>query len=279
MVLANYGDKIAILRKSNNMTQAELGKELNVSYQAVSKWERDESEPDFETINRMCKLFNITLDNFVIGNFNKYEETKKQDVEANLQKKELGLCTICGAIVTEENLGMAKPKILCLDCFNNKKGEHEKRVINYNNERIERQSKIKKDIIKKIILSSFLPILLLISSISGYETNTYGLFGAIAWGLVSFVWVFTFVYQLQTPDSPVRDALTKFFWLCVRLPGVIFPFSLEGIIWLIGIKILFSIIGIGLALIAALLGLAWGFFISIFTFPFTFIAEIATRRV
>ncbi|MDD4276218.1 MAG: helix-turn-helix transcriptional regulator [Clostridia bacterium] len=277
--MANYGDKITILRKLNNMTQAELGKVLNVSYQAVSKWERNESEPDFETINTMCKLFNITLDNFVIGNFDKNEELKKQIKEDDLQKQQLGFCTICGAVVTEESLGVAKPKIICLDCCNNQKEEHKEREINYKNERIERQSKIKKDIVKKIILSSFLPILLLISSISSYTTNTYGLFGAITWGIVNFVWFFAFVYQLQTPDSPVRNALTKFFWLCVRLPGVIFPFSLDGILWLIGIKILFSIIGIVLALIAGLLGLAWGFFISIFTFPFTFMGEIATRKV
>ena len=39
----NCGEKIAELRKKRGMTQDDLGKAMNVSYQAVSKWERDES--------------------------------------------------------------------------------------------------------------------------------------------------------------------------------------------------------------------------------------------
>ena len=45
----NNGEKIASLRKAKGMTQAELGAELNVTFQAVSKWERGESYPDFAT--------------------------------------------------------------------------------------------------------------------------------------------------------------------------------------------------------------------------------------
>lgn len=45
-----YGQKIAQLRKISNMTQAKLGELLNVSAQAVSKWEHDIAEPDLATI-------------------------------------------------------------------------------------------------------------------------------------------------------------------------------------------------------------------------------------
>lgn len=60
----NYGQKIAELRKKADMTQAELGESLNVTSQAVSKWENGLSEPDLGTINknlravqRICKRF------------------------------------------------------------------------------------------------------------------------------------------------------------------------------------------------------------------------------
>lgn len=43
--LKTNGEIINALRKLNNLTQAELGGTLNVTSQAVSKWERDESEP------------------------------------------------------------------------------------------------------------------------------------------------------------------------------------------------------------------------------------------
>lgn len=62
--MENYGKTIAKLRKENGLTQSELGKELNVTYQAVSKWENDLSQPDLETIVAMCKLFGVTLDEF-----------------------------------------------------------------------------------------------------------------------------------------------------------------------------------------------------------------------
>ena len=60
----NYGEKIAALRKKNDMTQAQLGDALNVTYQAVSKWERDETHPDFETMSKIAKLFRVPLSYF-----------------------------------------------------------------------------------------------------------------------------------------------------------------------------------------------------------------------
>ena len=60
----NNGEKIASLRKAKGMTQAELGAELNVTFQAVSKWERGESYPDFDTMSRLAKLFGVPLSYF-----------------------------------------------------------------------------------------------------------------------------------------------------------------------------------------------------------------------
>ncbi len=39
--MENYGKIISSLRKEKGLTQNDLGKELNVTYQAVSKWEND----------------------------------------------------------------------------------------------------------------------------------------------------------------------------------------------------------------------------------------------
>lgn len=60
----NYGQKIAQLRKDANLTQAQLGKQLNVSAQAVSKWEHSQAEPDLTTICKLCALFDISTDDF-----------------------------------------------------------------------------------------------------------------------------------------------------------------------------------------------------------------------
>lgn len=52
-----YGQKITQLRKNANMTQAQLGDALNVSAQAVSKWEHNLAEPDLSTIKKISYIF------------------------------------------------------------------------------------------------------------------------------------------------------------------------------------------------------------------------------
>ena len=53
------------LRKSHNFTQEELAERLNISRQAVAKWEKGETVPDITSCIAMAKLYNVTLDNLV----------------------------------------------------------------------------------------------------------------------------------------------------------------------------------------------------------------------
>lgn len=56
------GEKIQLLRKQNNMSQEKLAQELNVTRQAVSKWELGNSTPELENIVQISELFNVTTD-------------------------------------------------------------------------------------------------------------------------------------------------------------------------------------------------------------------------
>lgn len=56
------GNKIAELRKQNNLTQDALAQELGVSNQAVSKWESDQCCPDITLLPKLADLFDITID-------------------------------------------------------------------------------------------------------------------------------------------------------------------------------------------------------------------------
>lgn len=60
----SIGNKIATLRKQNNLSQAELGKKVSISPQAVGKWERSESLPDIKTLQRLTKIFEVDLNYF-----------------------------------------------------------------------------------------------------------------------------------------------------------------------------------------------------------------------
>ncbi len=56
------GEKIALLRKSRNMTQQMLAQQLGVSSQAVSKWEQDLCCPDIALLPPIADLFAVSLD-------------------------------------------------------------------------------------------------------------------------------------------------------------------------------------------------------------------------
>lgn len=61
------GDKIKECRKNSNMSQEKLGKYLDVSQQAVGKWEKNAAEPDSATLLKLATLFNVTVD-YLLGN-------------------------------------------------------------------------------------------------------------------------------------------------------------------------------------------------------------------
>ena len=56
------GEKIQQLRKTKNLSQEQLAEKLNVSRQAVSKWEIGESLPDINKIIQLSKIFQVSTD-------------------------------------------------------------------------------------------------------------------------------------------------------------------------------------------------------------------------
>lgn len=63
--MKTLGTKISEYRKLKKMTQEELASKLNVSSQAVSKWENDLSIPDLPTLIELSDLFGTSLDELI----------------------------------------------------------------------------------------------------------------------------------------------------------------------------------------------------------------------
>lgn len=53
------------LRIRYQLTQEEIAEHLNVSRQAIAKWEKGDSVPDIENCIALAELFHVTLDNLV----------------------------------------------------------------------------------------------------------------------------------------------------------------------------------------------------------------------
>ena len=60
-----FNEKIISLRKSMGLSQEELGAELHVSRQTISKWESAQSYPDFQRLVLLSDYFGLTLDELV----------------------------------------------------------------------------------------------------------------------------------------------------------------------------------------------------------------------
>lgn len=57
-----FGQRFARLRKAKGLTQDELAEKVNVSSQAVSKWENDINMPDVGILLRLAEILGVTTD-------------------------------------------------------------------------------------------------------------------------------------------------------------------------------------------------------------------------
>ena len=62
----SFGEKLQDLRRRAGMSQDTLAERLDVSRQAVSKWERDETMPETEKLVRIAQLFGASLDELLL---------------------------------------------------------------------------------------------------------------------------------------------------------------------------------------------------------------------
>lgn len=58
----NLETKLARLRKREGLSQAEVAEKLDVSRQAVSRWEAGESRPSTDNLQALSKLYHVPLD-------------------------------------------------------------------------------------------------------------------------------------------------------------------------------------------------------------------------
>jgi len=58
----SFGERLQALRRSNGMTQEDFAQQLNVSRQAVSKWESSRGYPEMEKIIYICNCYGVRMD-------------------------------------------------------------------------------------------------------------------------------------------------------------------------------------------------------------------------
>lgn len=283
------GEKIIELRKKSNMTQQQLGDVLNVSAQAVSKWEHDMAEPDLATIKRICEFFKISTDEF-FGIEKKNEEEKVNEkpadnkVENEVQvvaptptpvKEFLGVCTNCGVAIDKSNLGVKTPKMYCKKCYTEmlaaKELERRNKIAHINfikREAHDRDVHLRNKSIRWglcITIPIFI-INILVMVFGGFEPMPLAIYACLT--VFGGYAIYALVADFIIDDGIVGDILEFFICAPIKFPGIIFTFDLDGFIFLIALKILFAILGFILGVILFLVGVAIGSLVAAFVFPF-----------
>lgn len=83
----DLGERLFELRKAKNLTQDDMAEKLNVTRQTISKWETNQSTPDFDKIMPLCELFEIGVEELLTGK--KPEEKQEKKEERVLTRQEV----------------------------------------------------------------------------------------------------------------------------------------------------------------------------------------------
>ena len=263
----SIGEKIAAIRKAKGMTQGDVGAHLNISYQAVSKWERDESCPDFETISKLAKLFSVPITYFEKG----VPVESATESEAAIMRGMLGVCKDCGKVVYEGQEGETSPTLICKVCVARRKREEQEHAAEMKRFAQKKENEYKEKVQKSrdigLIWGLIIAVVAFVIGVVVFWGGTFDeVLGGIAGSLVIALFTFTFVSQLFWNGAVVE---------CIGLgnviigtPGIIFTFDLDGFLFLIGMQILFAVLRFLIWLIFFLFFLFAAIFISPFTFFF-----------
>ncbi len=267
-------ENIKTLRAAKGLTQKELADMLHVTAQAVSRWENGDAEPSIGTITEMAKIFGVTTDELIKGPSAKPmpEKTVEKVIEKEYvvkeQKPVLAVCEQCNKPIYDgkdivriphyHRRGSTTTEILCRSCDEaNKKKRHDNAVAHGLQQR--NRSFVWGGVITGLILA-----ISLIASISAGASAGI----VITCAAISLLF-FPFISCLFLKNNFVGEMVESVaMWGFVKFPGVIFTLDLGGIIWLIGVKILFWILGFMIAAAAILLGVALGLIVSPFVYPF-----------
>lgn len=60
-----FSSNLKLIRESNRLSQSELSKKLGLKRAAISTYEREKNIPKIETLLKIRKLFNISIDDMI----------------------------------------------------------------------------------------------------------------------------------------------------------------------------------------------------------------------
>ena len=292
-------ENIKTLRTQKGMTQKGLADMLHVTAQAVSRWENGDVEPSVGTMKEMSTIFGVSIDDLISEDFAAKQaeksamkqaaatEADEPECENDVDEREdgaddaketstkkssesgpvLAVCESCNRpiyvaseIVRSTNYygRSAQKTVKCTQCVKKEATARYNSAVNYS----------KGQRTKSFIWGSVATIAALIVSIVVCTYNNLSS-GYLIGSIVASVLLFPFVSCMMLKNNFVPDMVEGVYMFgFVKFPGLIFTLDLDGIIWLLTVKLLFWILGFTIAALFGVLAIALGLIVSPFVYPF-----------
>lgn len=264
----NYGKIISRLRKERGLTQNELGKELNVTYQAVSKWENDLSRPDFDTIAEMCKIFGITVDEFTRLASGEITEVRHTDVKAAEKEEDGEKAPQNNNQVVAESAPASAAEVADVGYASNVVAPAAPALQQNPAAPAKPAKPVHRVSVGRLIglicaIIAGLGVFIALNCFGGWQPNIFMLFSFLCGYMI-----FSFI-ALLGHDTVVWDFLLGCLTKSIHLPGVIFTLDIDGILFLIAYKFIIAPIASVILWLACVIGgFILSFFMAGFVFPF-----------
>ena len=293
------GQKIKKLRIEKGLTQKDLADQVHVTFQTVSKWEKDENEPDVSTLRELAKLFGCSMDYLLSEDETETpEEVVEEPVVAPVEQvtktiiihqKELHVCERCKKDIPEDELEMeqvcTRPAGRGHSATYRQAYYHKSCLAELRKERAEadRRAKAAKAArSKKLsfgwgiaggVVALVITLLILLLTPACKEAVHPAL--AVLLSILAGYGIFAMLYCIIS-GSYIGEVFVWCAGLSIKFPGLIFSWDLEGFAWLIAMKILFAILGFLIGVFALLFAIALSAALGMVSFPFVLIHNVRT---
>ena len=278
------GQNIKKYRTQKGLSQNDLSEKLNVTYQAVSRWENDQVEPSVDALRKMSSIFGCSIDDLLsVTDDVTPKETKEQETPTvhyvyQETKAQLALCHDCNKpIYTSEDIHRMKvvtrpagrghsaetrEDIVCTSCYN-------KRVKAAQDKMKREQDEYIHSLKVRRIHSFIWPLLALaITVIVGIVLINKGQKDAGIYTLVGGGLFYFWLADVILYNNCVGDVFISIATWSIKLPGVIFTLDLDGIFFLIFVKVLGAILSFIVSVLATIFGFIISAAIGVFIYPF-----------
>lgn len=271
------GNLLASKRKMANLTQQQVGDALNVSPQAVSKWENDLAQPDLIALKRLAELYNVPVSQLIDAADEQAADAPAPEpaqeptvtyIEVP-QKPVLAVCEDCNKPIYDGNDIVRRTQhhfrssptnhVYCSVCAKKRDREQARRDLS------EAQTAKKRAIGWGIVFAVIVGVVL-------------GVFTPVHfWSILLAACTFCLTSCIFLDESFVGEMWETMISWSFHAPGVIFTLDLDGIAWLIAVKLLFWIIGALFAIAAFLFGTAVG--MALAPFAVTYDYRVNAKKV